>query len=132
MSEPYVPLNQNELNGHLSNSLAGYYKPYPSGEGHFFDFNQSDIAELYDEEKNIITTATSGIFDRNGLISPFSDGLKSRDYAITNFKTFNPYRHYVSTGKLDAGFDNAYQINISGLLTKSTYEFNIYSTAFRT
>jgi hypothetical protein len=131
MPNPYTPLTTNEQNAHLANSSAGYNRPFASGEANFFDFNQTEIATLYN--KNVeVTGATSGLFDRNGLVSPFSSGPQSRDYAITSFNSFNPYRHYVTTTASIAGTDPAFKINISGLLQLSTYNFNVYSTSFRT
>lgn len=131
MADPYTPLTTNEQNAHLATNSAGYNSPFASGEANFFDINQNGIAALYNNEE-AVTTVTSGLFDRNGLVSPFSNGPQSRNYAITNFNSFNPYRHYVSTGSAIAGNDSAYKINISGLLLQSTYNFNIYSTSFRT
>ena len=126
MANEYDSLTNDEKNANQSTSSAGYKYPYASGEANFFDYAQTGIATL----SNIITV-TSGLFDRNGLVSQFSSGPKSRNYAITDFKTFNPYRHYIAA-PTTAGNDGAYQINISGLLLKSTISFNIYSTAFRT
>lgn len=125
MSEPYSSLNLDEQNAHLSVSSAGYSMPYASGEAHFFDVSQTTIAYNGD-------IVNSGLFDRNGLLSDFSSGPQSRNYAITDFKAFNPYRHYVTSSLSLTGQDAAYQINISALLQKSTYNFNIYSTSFRT
>jgi hypothetical protein len=128
----YIPLTTNEQNAHLATNSAGYNSPFASGEANFFDTSQTRIATLYNNDV-AITTVTSGLFDRNGLVSPFSSGPQSRNYAITNFNAFNPYRHYASTTQpTGAGFDSAYKINISGLLLQSTYNFNIYSTSFRT
>lgn len=131
MVNPYSPLDDNEKDAHFSNSDAGYSRPYASGEAHFFDVQQTGIASLYNGASEI-TTSTSGLFDRNGLLSAFSSGPQSRNYAITNFNSFNPYRHYVTTQSTTAGQDNAFKINISGLLQKSTYNFNVYSSTFRT
>lgn len=131
MSDPYLPLLDTEKNAHLATSLAGYNKPFASGEANFFDVKQADIANLYNGDE-AITIATSGLFDRSGVLSAFSSGPQSRNYAITDFKAFNPYRHYVSTQPITAGTDTAYQINISALLQRSTYNFNVYSTSFRT
>jgi hypothetical protein len=127
----YTPLTSEQQNAHLANNSAGYNSPFASGEANFFDTSQTGVAQLYNINTTV-TTATSGLFDRNGLISPFSSGPQSRNYAITNFNSFNPYRHYVSTASAIAGNDSAYKINISGLLLQSTYNFNIYSTSFRT
>lgn len=133
MPNPYDPLSINEQNIHYANNLAGYTSLYPSGEAHFFDIAQTTgVADLISTGNNsAITNATSGIFDRDGLLSSFSSGPKSRNYAITDFKTFNPYRHYITAGPALNASDGAYKINISGLLQKSTYNFNIYSTSFR-
>lgn len=133
MVNPYSPLDSNEQDAHYSNSDAGYSRIYASGEAHFFDVQQTGIAALYNNNIEV-TGVTSGIFDRRGLLSDFSSGPQSRNYAITNFNSFNPYRHYVATNTspVTAGQDNAFKINISGLLLKSTYNFNIYSTSFRT
>ncbi len=132
MSNPYEPLTPDEQNAHLANSSAGYNRPFASGEANFFDFNQTGTAVLYDNNVEV-AGATSGLFDRNGLVSPFSSGPQSRNYAITSFNSFNPYRHYVTTVQPSiAGNDPAFKINISGLLQLSTYNFNVYSTSFRT
>lgn len=131
MVNPYSPLDDNEKNAHFSNSDAGYFRPYASGEAHFFDVQQTGIASLYNGGTEI-TQSTSGIFDRNGLLSDFSSGPQSRNYAITDFKAFNPYRHYVTSTPVSVGQEGAFKINISGLLLRSTYNFNVYSTTFRT
>jgi hypothetical protein len=133
MSNPYEPLTTEEKDAHLANSSAGYNKPFASGEANFFDFAQTGTAALYNDTGVEITEATSGLFDRNGLVSPFSSGPQSRNYAITSFNAFNPYRHYIATAKPStAGNDQAFKINISELLQRSTYNFNVYSTSFRT
>ena len=134
MANEYDTLTSDEINANLNNSNAGYQHPYASGEAHFFDYAQTGVAKLYDGNGIEITTINSGLFDRNGLASQFSSGPQSRNYAITDFKTFNPYRHYIlaSQNTATVGTDTSFKINISGLLQQSTISFNIYSRSFRT
>jgi len=120
MNNPYSEVTAEQSGVHLSAEAAkGYNQIYPSGSAHFYDTAQNSGLS-FDQ------TMISGIFDRKGLDTPFSSGLYSRNYAITNFKVFNPYVHYFTPTSV-----TAYKVDVSGLLLKSTVDFNIYSLKFR-
>lgn len=128
---PYIKLTSTENNANLNSGISSYQFPYPYAEGHFADILQSSGATLYSGSTQIVNP-TSGIFDRQGLISPFSSGPRSRNYAITNFKETNPYRHYVVSSPPAAMNTAGITIMPSSLIMQSTYNFNVYSKQFRT
>lgn len=100
---------------------GGYKAIYASGEAHFFDSGNQNTIDTF---SNIIST---GLFDRSGLYSPFSNLQAAKDYSITDFSIFNPYIHYIPSLSHSTGF----RVDTSKILIKSVYEFNVYSTAFR-
>jgi hypothetical protein len=122
MTTPYTALTiqEKKYNQEIEReSEHGYKIIYASGESHFFDSgNQNNI-------DTFTPTISTGIFDRTGLVSPFSNLQQARDYSIQNFSIFNPYIHYVPNG------GTKFEVDTYKLLNKSIYDFNIYSTAFR-
>ena len=111
MVQPYDPIST-ERDAHKSNTTSGFKAIHSSGDAHFYTNDQN----FYMVEPPVAT----GIFDRNGLFSPFSNGPTSRQYPPVKPHT-NDYR------TLNA----SRTINLNNLLQRSTFEFNMYSQAFR-
>lgn len=111
MVQPYDPIST-ERDAHKSNTTSGFKAIHSSGDAHFY---------INDQNFNmVVPSVATGIFDRNGLFSPFSNGPTSRTYDPVkphenNYRTLNANRI----------------INLSNILTRSTFEFNMYSSAFR-
>lgn len=112
MAQPYDPINDTERNAHKSNTTSGFKAIHSSGDAHFYLTDQNNVLPA-------LSVAT-GIFDRNGLGSPFSNGPTSKQYPpvkphTNNYRTLNASR----------------TINLNNILQHSTFEFNMYSQAFR-
>jgi hypothetical protein len=111
MVEPYEPLPEGDKTAHTTRTTSGYKAIHASGQAHFYNNDQASSLPTIE--------AATGIFERNGLDSPYSNGPSSRQYSTVT--PTNPYRDLTSKK----------EINISSLLTNATFEFNIYSQAFR-
>jgi hypothetical protein len=111
MVQPYEPLTD-ERTAHTSRTSSGYKAIHSSGDAHYY---------LGDQNQQLPTIeAATGLFERNGLVSPFSNGPESREYPIAT-PTGN-YRILTNPNKT---------INISSLIQNASFEFNIYSQRFR-
>ena len=111
MVQPYDPIST-ERDAHKNNTTSGFRAIHSSGDAHFYLIDQNSYMPDI--------SAATGIFDRNGLGSPFSNGPTSRQYSPVKPHT-NDYR------TLNANRT----INLQDILEQSTFEFNMYSQNFR-